>query len=83
MHPTLSERVAIVNEKAAAAHARVDKLEAGIREDLAEIKNSLASLAKETKNVNDWMNRAKGWAAAGLFVAGILGVVGGVLARLL
>lgn len=60
------ERLAILDGKISAAHSRVDKIEILIREDLAEVK-------KDLKIVVAWMNRSLGWAAAFLFVGGVLG----------
>lgn len=48
------------------AHKRIDKMEILIREDFKEIKSALES-------INGFMNRGKGWAAAGLLLAGMVG----------
>lgn len=60
------ERLVIVEQTAKAAHHRVDKTEAWLRDDLGEIKKGVADLTA-------WMNRGKGWAAAGLLMSGIVG----------
>ena len=62
--------------KASSAHKRVDKLEAGIRDDLKEIKQDLKELSAH-------MNRGKGWAAATMLLAGTLGASIGKLLTLL
>jgi uncharacterized protein YlxW (UPF0749 family) len=66
------------------AHKRMDKQELLIREDFKEIKDQVKELKDEIKKALDTvqqkveslegsMNRGKGWAAAGLFVAGSVG----------
>ena len=44
-----------------------------LKEDLAEIKTDIKELREELKEVLAWVNRAKGWGAAGLLVVGALG----------
>jgi hypothetical protein len=70
---SLLERTVTVEAKASAAHHRVDKLESGISRDLTEIKAALTGISDEMKVVVAWMNRSKGWAAAGLLAAGVFG----------
>lgn len=65
---SIRERIGALDAKVTAAHTRVDKLEVLIKEDLTEVK-------KDLKAVVAWMNRSLGWAAALLFVGGILGSV--------
>lgn len=66
MMDPIAERIGQLTAKAEAAHARIDKMEAGVREDLASIKDEL-------KELNAHMNRGKGWSAAMLFLAGSSG----------
>lgn len=73
---SLAERVAVLEQKTGAAHQRIDKVEVVIKEELKEINMSL-------KDVVAWMNRGKGWAAAGLLLAGSMGVVGSLVFKLL
>lgn len=60
------EKLGILNEKAKAAHTRIDKLEFEIRDDLKE-------LMKEVKDINAHVNRSKGWASAMIFISGFIG----------
>ncbi len=62
------ERLGILDAKVTAAHSRVDKIEASVKDDLTEIKSDL-------KKVVAWMNRSLGWAAALLFFGGIIGAI--------
>lgn len=62
------ERLGQLDQKITAAHNRVDKVEGIIREDLKELKTEL-------NKVVAWMNRSLGWAAALLFVGGIIGTL--------
>lgn len=62
----VSEKIGILGAKADAAHGRLDKLEVLIRDDLKELKSDL-------KELNAYMHRSKGWAAAMIFVGGIAG----------
>lgn len=63
---TLHERLVSLTDKADAAHRRVDKMELIVREDMREIK-------KELQYISAHINRSKGWAAAALLLAGVLG----------
>lgn len=65
---SIRERIGALDAKVDAAHKRVDKIENSLSVDLLEIK-------KDLKIVVAWMNRSLGWAAALLFVGGILGFV--------
>ncbi len=62
VHEALGE----LKAKAKAAHDRIDKLENGLREDLKEIANKLGS-------IEAWMHTKKGYEAAMLLVASIIG----------
>ena len=62
----VSEKIGVLTAKADAAHNRVDKLEVLIRDDLRELKADL-------KELNAYMHRSKGWAAAMIFAGGIVG----------
>ena len=64
--PDIRERIGTLAAKASAAHERIDRLEVGLREDLKEIK-------KDLTEVLAWMNRGKGWGAAALLIAGLMG----------
>lgn len=67
------ERVALVEAKATALHDRLDRTESGVKEQLKEIKQTLAEISAELKAVVGWMNRSLGWAAAGAMVASLMG----------
>lgn len=67
------ERMALVEAKASAAHERLDRNELGTREQLKEIKEGIREISDELKLVVGWMNRSLGWAAAAVFIAGLLG----------
>ncbi len=58
----LAERIGALDAKATSSHKRLDTLETLLREDIKELREVIA-----------WMNRAKGWAAAALCIAGVLG----------
>jgi hypothetical protein len=62
----LREKLGVLIAKVDAAHHRIDKNEAGTREDLKEIFEQLKAL-------NAHMNRGKGWAGAMFFLSGIAG----------
>lgn len=64
----IHEKIGQLDAKVTAAHHRVDKLELGIRDDLKELKADL-------KELNAYMHRGKGWAAAMIFLSGISGAV--------
>lgn len=79
---SLHERLIALDQKsgdaAKAAHTRVDKLEVLIQEDFAEIKADIKAIAAKMDNVSSWAERSKGWAAAALLLATILG---GIIAK--
>lgn len=62
LHETIGE----LKAKAKAAHERIDKLEAGLREDLKEISTKLDTISA-------WMHTKKGHDAAMLVVASVVG----------
>lgn len=62
----IHEKIGQLDAKVTAAHHRVDKLELGIRDDLKELKVDL-------KELNAYMHRGKGWAAAMIFISGFAG----------
>lgn len=62
----IHEKIGQLDAKVTAAHHRVDKLELGIRDDLKELKADL-------KELNAYMHRGKGWAAATVFISGFAG----------
>jgi hypothetical protein len=62
----IRERLGALDAKVTAAHSRLDRVEENISEDLKSIKDELHEL-------NAHMNKSKGWGAAMLFLASILG----------
>lgn len=58
----------MLSAKTDAAHKRIDTLERGIREDLKEIKADLKILTER-------INIGRGWAAASLALASIVGAL--------
>lgn len=62
----LLEAIGALKEKAKAAHERIDKLEVGLREDLKEISTKLSA-------IEQWMHTKKGYEAALMLVASIIG----------
>lgn len=75
----IQERVGVICAKADAAHARIDKLELGVRDDLKGMREEFRSLSIELNKVIAWMNQVKGWAAAAVLMSGIIGSVGTAL----
>lgn len=67
------EKMGQMDAKISAAHDRVDRLEAGVRDDLEDIKECMKDLGADIKVLNANMNRGKGWTAAILFLAGSAG----------
>ena len=62
----LSERIGQLDSKITAMHNRLDKHE-------GEYKEVLKDITKELKELNYWMHRSKGWGAAAVLFATILG----------
>jgi hypothetical protein len=62
----LHEKLGELNAKTKAAHARLDRLETDLRNDLKEI-------LKEIKELNAHVNKSRGWAGAALLISGLLG----------
>jgi len=78
---TIRERVGSLDDKISAAHKRMDKFETTIRDEYREIRSELKTIAEELKPVHAYINRGKGWAAAGMFLAGLFGgvIVAGIV----
>lgn len=64
---------AILQQGISASHTRQDKLELFVKDELGKMTSSFGELTIEIKGINAWMNRSKGWGAAALFLAGIIG----------
>jgi len=65
------------------AHKRIDKMEILIREDFHKIQETMEKMNNKLDEVNGYMNRGKGWAGAGLLLAGLIGGLVSKLAALL
>lgn len=79
----LQERLVSINDKATAAHSRVDKLELLYRDDLKEIKQDIKEMSNHLNTVSNWMHRGRGIAAALVIIAGLLGSLVGNLVFLI
>lgn len=66
MEPEVHEKIGVLSAKVDAAHNRVDKVEGSIKDTLVEIKGDL-------KDLNTYMNKAKGYTAAIVLVASMGG----------
>lgn len=77
------ERLAILETKAKAAHERIDRMEIGVREDLADIKKSVHVLSSEIRVMFGEIKYARGGIAVLCAVAGAAGFIGSLLAKLL
>jgi DNA anti-recombination protein RmuC len=73
---SLYERIGAMDAKISAAHTRQDRMELEIKELLNELKS-------EMKDISAHVNKSKGWAAAALMMAGILGTGLGVLLKII
>ena len=76
----LQERIGALDRTISSAHSRVDKMESLVRDDLKEIKTNFAEVSREIKELTAYMNRSRGWAAAFLLIAGL---VGGFIVKLI
>jgi len=68
----LQERIAVIESKVTSAHTRLDKMESLVRDDFKEMKAELKAVTEKIQTVIDFMNRSKGWAAAGIFVISLI-----------
>lgn len=60
------EKLGALEAKVQAAHARLDKLDITLRDDIRELK-------AELKELNAFMHKGRGWAAALVFLGGASG----------
>lgn len=67
----LLERIVVLEQSAKAAHRRIDERD----QDIRDIKTGVADVSKDVKEVVAWMNRGKGWAAAAMLLAGVVGAI--------
>lgn len=72
----LFERLVVAEQKAAAAHSRIDKVEHQVRDDLSEIKTVLEKLTDSVQSkfteIFALINRTRGWFAAMATVGGLV-----------
>ncbi len=66
MDNNIQQTIGEVKATAKAAHDRIDKLETGLREDLKEIAVKLGA-------IEAWMHTKKGYEAAVLLIASLIG----------
>lgn len=64
-----------LSDKVQATHTRIDKLEVLIREDFVELKEDVKAIVTKMDSIAAWSERSKGWAAAALLLATVLGGV--------
>lgn len=62
----LIEKIGALEAKVEAAHSRLDKLEFTLRDDIRDLK-------AELKELNAFMHKGRGWAAALVFLGGASG----------
>lgn len=72
----MQERVGAIDKAVTASHSRIDKLD-------QEIKESLKEMSLDLKIVVAHMNRSKGWGAAAMLGATIIGGILGALIKFL
>lgn len=72
----LQERVAVVETKANAAHSRIDKMEAFLRDDIrdlkSEIKQDMKKMESNLEDVVNFINRSKGMFAVIVLISGFI-----------
>lgn len=69
----LQQKVAVLEAERCADRERMDRLEKSIEEGFARVERAVAPLGGQLTELNAWMNRSKGWAAAALLLAGLVG----------
>lgn len=79
----VQEKLVSLNDKATAAHARVDKLEETTREDLRDLKSSLEKLNTALTDLNLIIARWRGAIAAYCGIGTIIGTLLGTLVSFL
>lgn len=84
MSEQFSEKFGELNAKVKAAHQRLDKLEILIRDELKTVSENLKEMSSEFREAHkehdQWISRAKGWAAAALLLGG--GAIGTIVTKL-
>lgn len=64
--PQVHEKLGVLSAKIDAAHRRIDDIQDYNKDILEQMRSDL-------KELNAYMHKGKGWAAAGLFLAGLAG----------
>lgn len=70
---SIFERVVKLEGSTSALHSRLDSNEERTERAVATIAKQQGEILSDLKEVIGWMNRGKGWAAAALLVAGVIG----------
>lgn len=77
----LQQKVAVLEAERCADRERMDRMEKAIEDGFARVEKAIAPLGGQLTELNAWMNRSKGWAAAALLLAGLVGaLVKGIIA---
>lgn len=71
----LQQKVAVLETKQQADADRMDRMEKSIEDGFARVEKALAPIGGQLTELNGWMNRSKGWAAAALLLAGLVGAL--------
>lgn len=69
----LQQRVAVLEAHREADAERMDRMEKSIDTGFKDVKGMLQPVVAQLTELNGWMNRSKGWAAAALFLSALLG----------
>ena len=71
----LQQKVAVLEAEREADRDRMDRIENAIGEGFSDIKETLKPMVSQLTELTGWMNRSKGWAAAALLLAGLVGAL--------
>lgn len=70
---TLRERIGSIDDRAIAAHRRLDKFEDWMRSEFKIISDQMKEFNEKLEPINAYINRGRGWASAAILLAGIFG----------
>lgn len=71
----IQQKVAVLEAERRADTERMDRIEAAIEGGFHDLKAQLQGMGGQLTELNGWMNRSKGWAAAALLLAGLVGAL--------
>jgi len=77
--PTLYKDLGKTESKAHSAHARLDRFEEGVKQDLVGIHKEMRAIRECVGGLTGWKNRVIGWSIAMTSVAGVLGAIFGMI----